>query len=353
MFESINEKLILNRMKQAISNGIDTTEGTFTHDLLSPSANEIARLYSMMDYAFNQAFLCNAEGEFLTNKAKEFGVERKIAQKALGTVTFYGTSKIRIPKSTIVATVTNIQFETLEDTVMSEDTVDIIVQAINPGEEYNVEPYAIRSLSTSIAGITKVENKEAFVGGRLLEDDETLRKRTFDKIMYPSASGNANHYRDWAYEVNGVGAAKVLPVWNGPGTVKVIILDTNKKPANSALIAETYNHIDRNRPIGATVTVATAATVNFSVSVGIKQLGSALMEDIRAELTEKINAYLYKIAFEQEKVSYNKIVAILESMDSVADYRDVRINGLSIGEDLILKPDQIPVLEGVEIGAYN
>ena len=47
------------------------------------------------------------------------------------------------------------------------------------------------------------------------------------------------------------------------------------------------------------------------------------------------------------------IVAILETMDSVADYKNVKINGLGIGEDLILQSDQIPVLEGVDINAYN
>ena len=353
MFENINERLILNRMKQSISNGIDTAEGTFTHDLLSPSANEIARLYSQMDYAISQAFLITAEGQFLTDKALEFGIERKNAQKAVGTVTFYGSNGIRIPKSTIVSTVKNLQFETIEEAVMEGDTIDLTVQAVNAGEEYNIDAYSIKSLSTSIAGITKVENKEVFVGGRLVEDDDTLRSRTLTKINYPSASGNANHYKDWAYDVNGVGAAKVIPVWNGPGTVKVIILDANKKSANQALISEVYNHIEKNRPIGATVTVTTAKTVNFSIEVYIKQFGSGLMEDIRAELTEKINAYLQKIAFEQEKVSYNKIVAILENMDSVADYTNVRINGLGVGEDLTLEPDEIPVLEGVEINAYN
>lgn len=353
MFENMTEKLILNRMKEAVSNGIDTTEGTFSHDLLSPSANEIARLYASMDFALSQAFLVEAEGDYLTDKALEFGVERKDEQKAVGTVTFYGATGTRIPKHSIVATMRNLQYETIEDAVITEETVDVTVQALEAGEQYNVEPFAIKSLSTSITGITKVENKEIFVGGRLVESDDALRKRTFDKIMYPSASGNANHYKDWAYSINGVGAAKVIPVWNGPGTVKVIILDANKKPANSALIGKVFNHIEANRPIGATVTVGTANTVDFMLSVDIKQMGSALMEDIRAELKEKVNAYLHKIAFEQEKVSYNKIVAILETMDSVADYKNVKINGLGIGEDLILQSDQIPVLEGVDINAYN
>lgn len=353
MFENINERLILNRMKESIKNGIDSSEGTFTHDLLSPSANEIAKLYNQMDYAISQAFLVNAEGKFLTDKAKEFGVQRKNEQKSVGIVTFYGATGTRITRSTIVSTVNNLQYETIDEAIIEGESVDVTVQAVEAGEKYNIEPLTIRSLSTSIGGVTRVENKEQFVGGRLVENDDELRKRTFDKIMYPSASGNANHYKDWAYSVNGVGAAKVMPVWDGPGTVKVIILDANKKPANRALIEKVNENIEKNRPIGATVTVATANTVNFRLNVFIKQFGSALMEEIRTELINKINDYLQKIAFEQERVSYNKIVAILENMDSVADYKDVSINSLRVGEDLALESDQIPVLEGVDIIAYR
>lgn len=353
MYENITEKLILSRMKEAINNGIDTTEGTFSHDILSPNANEIARLYASMDFALSQAFLVEAEGDYLTDKAKEFGVERKDEQKAVGTVTFYGTDGTKIPKHSIVATMRNLQYETIEDAFIKGETVDVTVQALVAGEEYNVEAFAIRTLSTSINGITKVENKEVFVGGRLVESDDALRKRTFDKINYPSASGNANHYKEWAYDINGVGAVKVIPVWDGPGTVKVIILDSNKQPANSALIKEVYDHIEENRPIGANVTVETARTRNFSLSVNIKQIGSGLMEDIREELTERVNAYLHKIAFEQERVSYNKIVAILETMDSVADYKSVKINNLAVGEDLMLESNEIPVLERIDIYAYN
>lgn len=353
MFENINESFILNRMKQSINNGIDTAEGTFTHDLLSPSANEIARLYSQMDYAVSQAFLVTAEGERLTNKALEFGVERKNSQKAVGTVTFYGTAGVRIPKSTIVSTISNLQYETLEEVTIGSESVDVNAQAINPGEQYNVGSYAIKSLVTSVSGVTKVENKGSFVGGRLIETDEELRERTFQKINYPSASGNAQHYRDWAYEVNGVGVAKVIPVWEGPGTVKVVIVDSNKKPANQALMDEVYEHIEENRPIGVDVTVDTATAVPFTLSVSIKQFGSRPFDEIREVFTSKVETYIQQMAFVKEVVSYNKIITILESMTEISEYKDVKINNLNSGQDLVLGSTEIPELERIDIYAYN
>lgn len=358
MFEQFNEKYLLNKMKQNINNGIDTSEGTFTHDILSPNANEMARIYSMMDYALNQAFLTKAEGKYLTDKAKEFGIERKGAQKAVGIVRFTGREGTTVYKNSIVSTVSGLQFETVEQKQIEEGKtyIDIKVESLGYGKEYNISAFAIKSLNTSINGIEKVENLESFVGSNSTESDDELRKRTFQKINYPTASGNANHYREWASEVNGIGAVKVLPTWNGPGSVKLIILDSQRKTANQALIENTSAHIEKNRPIGAVVTVVTAKVINVQIVVDIRQTGSALMDDIKKLLIERINKYLDNIAFELEKVSYNKIVAILEGLVNegfVSDYRNVRINGLAIGQDLILESDEIPVLERIDLNAYN
>lgn len=251
MFEQYTESFILNRMKQNISDGIDTKEGTYTHDVLSPSANEVARIYSQLDYAIKQAFLSDASGDCLTKKCKEFNVIRKDKQKAVGTVTFYGTEGSIVPNHTIISTIDNLQFETLESYKIEagQTSVSATVKAMNYGPNYNVPAYAIKKLNTSVTGITKVENATAFVGGNNTESDEDLRARTFDHISEPVASGNINHYKQWCYECNGVGAAKIIPYWNGPGTVKVIILDSNRAIANDALITTVADHIEDNRPI--------------------------------------------------------------------------------------------------------
>lgn len=358
MFEQCTESFILNRMKQNIDNGIDTKEGTYTHDVLSPSANEVARIYSQLDYSIKQAFLADASGDYLTKKCKEFNVTRKDKQKAVGTVTFYGTEGSIIPNHTIVSTVDNLQFETLQtyNIEAGQTTVNVVVQAMNYGPSYNVSAYAIKKLNTSVTGITKVENAAAFVGGDNTESDEDLRERAFEHISEPVASGNANHYKQWAYECNGVGAVKIIPTWNGPGSVKVIILDSNRGIANDALITTVADYIEENRPIGATVTVTTAKISQITIMVDINQNNSVLWAEVNAEMVSKINTYLTDIAFEKEKVSYNKIVSILEGLVSegmIDDYRNVRINNLDVGADFNLASDEIPVLQGVSVNDYN
>ena len=60
------------------------------------------------------------------------------------------------------------------------------------------------------------------------ETDDAFRERIFQKIQNPLTSGNKNHYIYWAKSVPNIGDAKCIPCWNGPGTVKVIVISTQK-----------------------------------------------------------------------------------------------------------------------------
>ena len=357
MFENFNEKMLLERMKQSIDENIDTSEGTFTHDMLSPSANEMARIYSSMDYLLEQAFLVDAEGVYLSKKCLEFGVIRKEAQKAVGTVTFTGKLGAKIVLNTIISTSAGMQYVTTEEGVIdATGEIDIRIESIGYGLEYNVAAFAIKSINTSLTGVEKVTNKEEIKGSMVAESDESLKRRTLERVTYPSASGNAGHYKQWAFEVNGVGACKVVPVWNGPGTVRLVILDANKKTANEALIRNVADHVELNRPIGALVTVNTAKIRKISISVDIKQYGSDLLENVRKELEKRITKYLDASSFDKERVEYNKIVATLESLELegiISGYRNVRLSGEGVGQDIVLDSDEIAVLEGVDINAYS
>jgi uncharacterized phage protein gp47/JayE len=57
-------------------------------------------------------------------------------------------------------------------------------------------------------------------------------------------------------EVAGVGGAKIFPLWNGAGTVKVVLVDADMEPASSEIVAVRRPNRREERPIGANVTVA-------------------------------------------------------------------------------------------------
>ena len=84
--------------------------------------------------------------------------------------------------------------------------------------------------------------------------------------------GNDTDYKRWAKQA-GAGDAIVISTWNGPGTVKLVLVDGNGKPANAKLVQDVYNYIvspsDRSArllPTGTaelTCTAATTVAVNY------------------------------------------------------------------------------------------
>ena len=69
--------------------------------------------------------------------------------------------------------------------------------------------------------------------------------------------------------MSGVGAARVIRVWDGAGTVKVILADNDMQPAAAETVSATTAYIEGLRPVGAEVAVvaATRVTVNVSATV--------------------------------------------------------------------------------------
>nr|WP_307896974.1 hypothetical protein [Clostridium botulinum] len=56
MFEDQTEEVILDRMMNKISNDLDKREGSIIYNALAPAAQEVAKMYSDMDYFFKMYF---------------------------------------------------------------------------------------------------------------------------------------------------------------------------------------------------------------------------------------------------------------------------------------------------------
>ena len=97
--------------------------------------------------------------------------------------------------------------------------------------------------------------------------------------------------------VDGVGAAKVTPLWNGDGTVKVLIAGGDNGPVDSTIVSNCAAYIEENRPIGATVTVVSAEGLGINVSAVVDIDSSTTVLDVQAAFSAAIETYLRGIAF--------------------------------------------------------
>nr|DAG46125.1 MAG TPA: Baseplate J like protein [Caudoviricetes sp.] len=334
--------------EKTLGGSVSDVEGTFIGDALAAAAVEDETTSAEMQLIVEAAFAQTSWGEYLTMRAAEFGIDRKLAVNAVGTVTVTGSGSV--PLNSLFATQDGIQFMTTK-AVAINGSGDIPVEAVVAGSQGNVAAGMIVKIPISIAGITAVTNSNAMTEGYDEETDDALKERLLFHVRNPITSGNVNHYQEWAESVEGVGVAKVIPLWNGNGTVKVLIINDEKDRASDALIKKTADYIETVRPIGATVTVATPDYAKIDISARVSP-ATGHEDSYLDELKTAINNYLVDYGFTSEYVdaTYISMAQIGEVMihsGAITDYDSLKANGDIV--NISLTSEQLPRIGNLEV----
>ncbi|MGY3188815.1 baseplate J/gp47 family protein [Lysinibacillus sp. TE18511] len=349
-FTSETEQAILERMLAAMGDDIGKRQGDISYDLSDPAAQELAQAYIALDTTLSYAFLNeDMPSDLITLSASDFGVDRKPSVKAKGEVTLIGPQGQLVPKSTQVRTDDGVYFQTLNDVTLTIGTAKITVEALIGGISGNVDIGEIDTVAGDLAGVLTVTNELAFDNGVDEESDESLVERVYDKVRKPATSGNVYHYEQWAREVSGVGDARVYPIWNGPGTVKVVLLGDDKKSPSQTVIDAVVMHIAEERPIGASVTVVGATEVPINVSADLTLAVGATIDEVKADIETAVNAYLESLAFNDSLIRYTRIAAILLDVPRIIDYANLTLNGGIVNVEVT--DEQVAILGAVNVNA--
>lgn len=268
MFEEITPESIKAEILSGIT-AVDTREGSYINNLISPAALQIWKVYQSMNALLPIAYIDKTSGEYIDKRCAEIGITRKPGTKARAELTLTGTDGTVIPAGTVFLTLDGLEYITTAEVTITEGTATVTVIAAEVGEAYNVPAESIVNQYNSISGLTAVINTSAATGGTDPESDESLVTRYYNYLQKPATSGNVYHYEQWALEVNGVGAVKVTPLVNGPGTVGVMIVGPKKQPVSEEVVAACAAHIEEERPIGPLVTVESAEGLSVNVSVTV------------------------------------------------------------------------------------
>lgn len=339
MFRIVNSDEILQSLQSQSNSQMSKFEGTFEYDIFSSNAIEFMKTYVELGELYKVAFADTSYGDFLTARAKEAGIIRKEATKAHGTAIVKG--KGVLPKGSQFATADGVLFETVQQYSVN-GSLRVDIQAVESGPAGNVGPNTITSIPMSIPGIISISNDVNTTDGFNKESDEALRKRYLLHVRTPGTSGNKFHYYEWAMSVPGVGAAKVIPVWDGPGTVKIVIVNSEFKTASNELVGKVKNYIESVRPMGAMVTVvsATIKLINIKAYINGSQFDIALFKRL---------VHTYFLELEQAviandssvRLSLAKIGSLLLDAGAV-DYRNLTLNDKN--ESIALEADSLPTL---------
>lgn len=331
---------LLNEYASIQTSGVSTVEGSFTFDTLSANAVEFEKAYAEIMLVLEAAFPQSSWGEYLTLKAEEHGIRRQQAIKAVVELTVKGKAGTIVPIGSVFATASGVSFiSTKEATIAGDGAIKIMAQAKEAGAGGNVKASSINKIPVAIYGVSGVVNELEAHDGFDLENDEALLNRLLFKVQKPATSGNCYHYQLWATSVDGVSMVKVLPLWAGNGTVKILVLDANKQAASENILEAVREKIAVNAPIGATCTVAAPELLTVNISLKVTD-GVGNVNGIK----NVVNDYFSANALALSSISYAQIgKAILGSPEitGVRDYSDLLINNGSV--NIPVGSEQLPV----------
>lgn len=345
MTETVKE--IHDRMLTNVDEELDRSTGSFIWDATRAPAIEFERQQEEIQNVYDKLDIDNLHEDELTRFVyQRTGIKRKEATKATTTVIISGSVGAEIKVGDIVATDTINFFALKNSEIGGAGIANVLVEAEDYGSIGNVPANSINRFPASISGLIDVYNPEPVTNGYEAETDDELRQRYFDKLQRPGKAGNIYHYEEWAKEVVGVGDVRVIPRFNGPLTMKVVIIDSNKQLASEELVDQVTEHIEEEMPFGVDeLLVVSAAGISINISVDLTLADGYEESEVISFIKETVNEYLREIAFKASFVSYAKIGSAILDSDGVIDYENLTVNAGT--SNVPIANDELAILGGV------
>lgn len=356
------ESDIKDRMLGRVSDEWRKEPGDFIHDAVAPSPLEVKQLQVSQDEVLKQSFAQYAEGEYLDLKAGEVGLTREAATPNKRTLNVTADAGVNIPAGHIISSVVlDGNSNPLEYTVdaavnfAANGTQAVAITCKTNGVIGNLATGSSFILLPPLPGISTIVDQGTDTLGKDTETDQALYDRYDFKIKNPDTGGNKNDYVRWAKEVAGVGSAKTIPIWNGNGTVKVVITDTADQAASAAVVTAAQTYLDPGiaglgdgkAPCGAAVTAISATALTIDIVASVTYDAGYDPAVVKADYETQVTDYLKTLVFTGNSVSYNQLSALLTFTKGVSSFTGLTVNAGTI--DIAVGAEQVAVKGTVTI----
>lgn len=336
MFENYTFESIMDRMLNRITDDVDKREGSIIWDALAPAALELNLAYIMLDYIFQESFAYTADREFLILRAAERDLYPYEATSAVIKGVFTPSTVDVMGKRFNLGDLNFIVSKALETSGEYQLTCE------TPGVNGNlalgnmIPIEYVDGLQTAIA-------TEVLIPGRDEEATEDFRNRYFESFKDRAFGGNIQDYIDKIVALDGVGSVRVIPVWQGGGTVLCNVLDANFDPATTALVQSVQMAMDPTQdgqgfglaPIGHVVTVTAPNNETINLTLNIDFDTGYNWNNMISEITGTMESYLLEIrkAWGNSRILRPTVIRVsqietrLLALPGIVDIRDTKING--------------------------
>lgn len=345
MFENETYPVILERMLGRAPGTVTKREGSFLWDALAPVAAELTQAYIFADGIMTETYAMTASRAYLVLRARERGMAPYPATYAVGKAQF------NIPVEQASRFSLELFNYSVLDVLDGENHIYSIVC-----ETQGTAPNATTGKLIPIAyidGLQTAELLEITIPGEDEEDTEAFRKRYLDSFRSQAFGGNRADYIQKVTALPGVGGVKVYRGWQGGGTVKLVILDSDYKEPSGELIDRVQTEIDPVvnggegvgiAPIDHRVTVFGASSRIIDIVTTITYAEGWTFADVKGYIETVIDTY-YKEANALWSENVNLIIRISQietrilDIEGIVDIADTKLNG--IGRNLVLGADEI------------
>ncbi len=350
MFEDMTYDQLLANAKADVGDGVNKGEGSLVFNALSALAYELEKLYIEANYILNQCFADTADLDGLIRVAANRGITRKGATNAYVSVT--ANAALPIGWRGSLKGYNYVVTEVL-------DSDSHVFKAMC--EESGSGPNELLGQLTAIDyvdGLTSAVITELLIAGENDESQEELYQRYLESFSTEAFAGNIMAYKQTINAMDGVGGCKVYPVWNGPGTVKAVVISSDYTEPSEYLINQIREALVPSdggtgygyAPIDHDVTVAAVTPVTVNVETSITYTEGYSWASIGALITAAIEGYIKSVAQEwadgdartESLVYVSRLEAAVLNVTGVTDIQNTTLNGATT--NLHLDSEEIPVM---------
>ena len=349
MYEDQTYENILARALAKVVTNVDKREGSLIMNAIAPVSAEHANIYILLDSIIRNGYVDTADiREYVVYRCRERGITPYEATKA----TLKGKFNMDIPLGSRFNH-NDLNYIAKEFIEEAEGYYYYQMECETAGEIGNKgfgELSPIEYISKNLEG----ELTELLIPAEDDESIESLKNRYNSSFEGTAFGGNKQYYKDKTKALDGVGGCIVVPVWNGGGTVKLIIIDSEFNKATPILVESVQAQIDPYpqgkgngiAPIGHTVTVTTPSELTVTVSFRITFSEGYSWSQIKSTVVNTLEEYFLELRKNWENgnlvVRISQIENRILNLDSVLDVSDTTING--IANNLILEQEELPIL---------
>ncbi|WP_260858092.1 baseplate J/gp47 family protein [Bacillus sp. FJAT-22090] len=315
---------------------LDIREGTsIIYNATAANSIEIVQMLDTLKNQIDLVFADTAPREYLIRRAAERGMKPLEATKA----------KLKGVFNVPVDIGERFSLDELNYVVISHLTgYEYILECESFGEVGNLFLGTLIPIEY-IDGLTTAELTEVLVPGEDEEDTEVFRERYFGSFESTAFGGNRADYKEKVKKLAGVGGVRVYRAWNGGGTVKLVISNSQFDKPSQTLVDDVQEAVDPldaqgeglgTAPIDHIVTVFGVNESVINITLNITYQAGWSWADIEANVQQVIDDYFQELAkewAESEDDNSSVVVRIsqieyrLLGVAGVLDIADTQING--------------------------